>query len=79
MTLCVRLLAILTQQMVDEIQAGLLRNLTTMDKLQLKKEAIGQFLQRLNARNEQVRSPFFLALTAVHRRRAPGAARDGVR
>lgn len=41
--------------MIDEIQAGLIRNLTTMDKLQLKKEAIGTILQRLNRQEDEVR------------------------
>lgn len=34
--------------MIEEIQEGLIKNLTTMDKLQLKKEAIAVILQRLN-------------------------------
>lgn len=40
--------------MIDEIQAGLIRNLTTMDKLQLKKEAIASVLQRVNREEDGV-------------------------
>lgn len=47
--------SVLTQQLIGDIQSGLLRNLTTIDKLQLKKEAMARMQQTLEVRKEKVR------------------------